>query len=611
MEESKKPQEDKGDYEPLRRNDITTEETSVKEKFERAIHSGGKQIIINDDFFLTETLTIDVDDILIDGQGHTIQASGRNTRIFLVTSNNVTLKNITFKNGNATDEGGAISNVDGTLNIMRCKFIGNTSHEGGGGAIYNMQGKVNIENCRFEANRSNRGDGGAIFNLNGEIDISGDCEFDSNSSKFGGAIYNGKTLNLKNATFKNNTSLKGLSIFNTNDAALSECGFERTEEHDVNANSEIHNLGTLYIETAQKESIQSITRGGFIHLKSTNTKSFKYLNSLIGSGVKEIKLSHDIINKEFKKGIDINHDNTVIDGDGHIIDGFAKGIFNINACNVTLKNIIFRNGSTFEGGAINNKSDSLTLINCSFECNISNDGGAINNEGYIEIKECDFSKNIANETDGGAINNKGEAKLTNCSFTNNSSHNNGGAISNLGRLDIEGGEFKSNRAKNNGASINNAKGASLTLIGTSFENNSAKGKGSVIFNDHHVKMEECAFSNNISTEFSNIIFQHGDKHSHLNIKGCAFSRDAFTNNLIFIENGSCDVNSSAFNITKERENSHVIYNENGILKVKDLEFENISSEIIFNNHVIFIEKNKDMEKYIKSGDKGKPFEYIL
>lgn len=608
----KKHQNDETENEPLRRLDETEiEEIPIKEQFMSEIHCGAKYIIINDDFFLTETLTIDVDDIVIDGQNHTIQASGRETPILLITSNNVTLKNITFKNGNCDKNGGgAINNTSGNLNIINCSFNGNSCHNGDGGAIYNLDGILNIHDCKFIGNYSNRGDGGAIYNLDGEVNISDECIFEKNSSKFGGAIYNGKILNLKNTTFKNNKSVKGLSIFNTDDTTISECSFEITKVNDLKTNAEIHNLGRINIESTQKERIQEITQGGFIHIKNDNAKTFKFLNSLIGSGEKEIKLDFDIFNKEYKVGIDINEDDIIIDGDNNIIDGLGKAIFNINGNNITLKNINFRNGSTFKGGAINNSSDSLTLIDCNFDCNISNKGGAINNEGVMELNNCNFNKNIANESDGGAINNNGELKLNNCNFINNSSHKNGGAINNLNILHINGGEFESNRAKNNGASINNAKNASLNLLNTRFENNIAKEKGSVIFNDNNVEMKKCFFSNNISTEISNIIFQHGDENSHLCINDCIFSRERFSNNLIFIENGSCNVFSSEFKLTKERENSHVIYNENGILKIKELEFENINSEIAFNNNIIFIERNKNMEQYIKQGAEGQPFKYI-
>lgn len=121
-------------------------------------------------------------------------------------------------------------------------------------------------------------------------------------------------------------------------------------------------------------------------------------------------------------------------------------------------------------------------------------------------------------------------------------------------------------------------------------------------------MEKCEFENNIPSESSNIIFQKGDATSNLIITGCTFSRDKFSNNLIFIENGSCDVDTSTFKFAKKRDNSYAIYNENGVLTIKKLEFENITFKTVFNNNIIYFEK--DMEKYIKPGDEGLPFNYL-
>lgn len=601
----KKSQEEKIEERPLRRQDETEEEEiPVIDQFSNAIHCGAKHIIINDDFFLSETFIIDVDDLILDGQGHIIEASGVNAPMFVITSNNVTIKNMTFRKGNASkDGGGAINNIRGTLNIIKCEFLNNVSHTNGG-AIYNLDGTLNIRECTFENNHSDGTDGGAVYNLDGTANIDL-CSFKGNSSKFGGAIYNGKTLNLKNTSFKNNSSRRGLSIFNTNDMTLKACTFERD---DLKENPEIHNMKMLNIEKGQREIIERITTGGFIHLKSENAKTFKYLNSIIGSGEKEIVLDYDIINKEFKKGIDINDDNVTIDGKNNIIDGLGKGIFNINGSNITLKNINFRNGSDFEGGAINNMSDSLKVINCSFDSNISDNGGAISNDGEISLEKCAFSKNIANEGDGGAILNRNKLALSECEFKNNSSEVNGGAVNNAGELKIKDCNFESNHAKTNGASINNAKNASLALTNTLFKFNTSDKKGCVIYNDSDVEMEHCEFENNISTEFSNIIFQNGDEKSNLKIRDCLFSRDKFSNNLIFIENGSCDVISSLFKFRKERENSYALYNENGILTVRRLEFENIDSETIYNNNIIYFER--DMEKYVKAGNKGLPFNYL-
>ena len=61
-------------------------------------------------------IQITKDNIVIDGAGHTIDGAGQ-ARIFNITSNNITLKNINFINGYSNGTGGAISSLN-NLNIL-------------------------------------------------------------------------------------------------------------------------------------------------------------------------------------------------------------------------------------------------------------------------------------------------------------------------------------------------------------------------------------------------------------------------------------------------------------------------------------------------------------
>ena len=101
--------------------------------------------------------------LIIDGQGNTIDAN-KLGRIFYISGNNVTLKNINFKN--ALFSGAA-----------------------GGGAIYFTGTYLTIENCTFESNRN------------------------THSSKGGGAIYGAyrplALINITNSTFTNNSVENG------------------------------------------------------------------------------------------------------------------------------------------------------------------------------------------------------------------------------------------------------------------------------------------------------------------------------------------------------------------------------------------------------------------
>ena len=136
------------------------------------IHSGAKEIVLDSDIVLSdgeeyeylEGIKLDVDDLIIDGNGHTIDAQGL-TRIFCCTGKNITIKNIILKNGYTKDKGGAINN-NGELTITESILTGNTAigvlH--GGGAIKN-RGKLTITDSTLN-NNTTQASGGAIINYN-------------------------------------------------------------------------------------------------------------------------------------------------------------------------------------------------------------------------------------------------------------------------------------------------------------------------------------------------------------------------------------------------------------------------------------------------------------
>ncbi|MDD6047982.1 MAG: Ig-like domain repeat protein, partial [Methanobrevibacter ruminantium] len=146
------------------------------------------------DYYYVGTSGISINkNIVIDGKGHTIDAKGF-SRIFQLTGNHViTLKNIVFINGFASDNyGGAIysaRNRNVTLTIDNCTFRNNTAGPNRGtrgGAIYlRAPRELIINNSRFENNSAYYG--GAIY---GERYIIDNCNFTDNKASFSGsAIY--------------------------------------------------------------------------------------------------------------------------------------------------------------------------------------------------------------------------------------------------------------------------------------------------------------------------------------------------------------------------------------------------------------------------------------
>ncbi|WP_188118068.1 right-handed parallel beta-helix repeat-containing protein [Methanobrevibacter millerae] len=208
-------------------------------EFEELIDSGAKKITLtedvifnNDELEYSKCINLDVDDLIIDGNNHVIDANEKSS-IFVVSGKNITIKNIIFKNGYSQDFG-AIINYSNNFTIECCKFSNNCSDDLGnasGGAILNKAGKINIKDSVFKENRSDYG--GAIYNdsiLNIENSI-----FDSNSSEFeGGAIYNKAKLLIHGSLFDKNVSFKGGAIYNERILNVKSCEFNNNIASDGN-----------------------------------------------------------------------------------------------------------------------------------------------------------------------------------------------------------------------------------------------------------------------------------------------------------------------------------------------------------------------------------------
>ena len=95
---------------------------------DRIIHkSNEKEIFLEDDILFENYekeyyeggIELDIDDLVIDGNGKTIDGDGK-SRIFTVTGKNITLKNITFKNGKShKNYDNKLNNHGGVLRITK------------------------------------------------------------------------------------------------------------------------------------------------------------------------------------------------------------------------------------------------------------------------------------------------------------------------------------------------------------------------------------------------------------------------------------------------------------------------------------------------------------
>ncbi len=147
-------------------------------------------LTLTKDYNITQTISID-NKITIDGKNHVLDANSQR-RIFTL-NDEATLKNIIFKNGKTSGDGGAIHTYD-KLTCINCTFI-NCKSGDWGGAIKGDSGS--IIDCKF-INCTTPNEGGAIYwpgssgNVYNSVFIN--CVAD-----YGAAIYSGNLV--QNSTF--------------------------------------------------------------------------------------------------------------------------------------------------------------------------------------------------------------------------------------------------------------------------------------------------------------------------------------------------------------------------------------------------------------------------
>ncbi|GHV94107.1 hypothetical protein AGMMS50293_04270 [Spirochaetia bacterium] len=145
----------------------------------------------------TKTLVIEGNGIILLGSGITPGASSQ----ILYTSNssgNITIRRIHFKNGKATNNGGAIYNSAGVLKLESCILSGNstTAASEGGGAIYNA-GTLTVTGCTFYGNTSGAY-GGAIYNTSGTLTVTGNIFRENVAAASYNIVYQGGTVSSGN-----------------------------------------------------------------------------------------------------------------------------------------------------------------------------------------------------------------------------------------------------------------------------------------------------------------------------------------------------------------------------------------------------------------------------
>ncbi|WP_407377214.1 Ig-like domain repeat protein [Methanobrevibacter sp.] len=253
--------------------------------------------------------------------------------------------------------------------------------------------------------------------------------------------------------------------------------------------------------------------------KEVNGNTFSDLQDVIyySSAGDTIFLNNDIY-QDSSNYIYVNKTVT-IDGKGHTLDAQQKSsIFYIeHASNVVLKNMIFKNAKSVNGGAIYAGSGLLNVSNCTFINNSAKLGGAV----YCEV----------------------ESSLVYCTFENNSAEQNGGAVFSKKDIDLSFSTFTANHAQKGGAVYcTNNQG---TIIGSDFIGNTAVDGGAIYWDGRKLEMEFDKFMNNTASKNGGAVFLNSCNQIDISYASF-FNSNANEGGALYFLNSAANLVSSFF-----------------------------------------------------------------
>lgn len=303
--------------------------SDLKSIIENAIANGDDSVALDRDFEFTsgedDSLTDGIvinSPITIIGGSHTIDAKNM-ARIFTISSNNVFLKDIVFKNANASNS---------------------NSHGAAGGAVYvetagSAEEHSGISNSTF-INCYSTGDGGALYVKSDYFTLSDSIFTDNTAGDDGGAIdWEGDYGEISNLTASGNSAIS--------------YGTSNSKGGTIIITGSCMKMDQLNITNsiAKADSGHNLIQGGAIFLTGN------YCN---------------ITNSRFE--------NCSVDFDGDDASGGALYVIG-NFTNIIGADFI-NNSATEDGGAVFIHGNDCTLNNTLFTGNIAhNDGGAIEWDG--------------------------------------------------------------------------------------------------------------------------------------------------------------------------------------------------------------------------------------
>ena len=548
----------------------------------------GSTIVLDKSYaYSANDKTIEIkDSIIIDGNGFTID--GKNAvQIMNVTSNDVTIRNLTFVNG-----------------LLRRYYPGtapDTSWTGYFGADISWIGdNGRIENCIFENSTLNPPlpttmvtagfyqYGGALYLQNFTNGVVNNCTFRNLRALAGGGIYIWSTeedsnITISNSSFVNCTAYEwraggGAILVGAKKVNITQCNF--TDNSAIQGGAVLIMHGSRYDTTVPNSTYP---RKGISYMPGDGTviEDCKFTNNTggviegesggYGGSAVYIGAPDCIIR-------DSTFDNNTngMNGGGYggaimilinnpsasdVPKGVNATIFN---CNFTGNNASSSGGSAYYGGAICQLSSytgsfNTNISQCIFKENYAGYGGALYLLGSNTVDNCTFINNTANGYGGALYLTSSDNNVAGCVFEENKAENAQSTISNYGGAVYIGGSsystgsahdnlidncsFEKNTADYGGAVYVANTGENTTIKDSNFTENSAQLQGGAVAVYAPTEIISSRFDSNTAENGGAMYWKDSDGE----ITDSNYTKNrAFSGSAIFLDSGYLNISDSSF-----------------------------------------------------------------
>lgn len=512
--------------------------------------------------------------LTINGQGHKIDGMNM-SRIFVVTANAVSLKNINFANSISNTSAGTIDWRGERGEIHDCTFENSTGIDVG--AVYGEKMKISnssFSNC-YAIYKGNSGSG-ALYLFDSEVF---DCSFvNCRSSGYEcGAIWM-SNFNISRCSFTNCSSPGSGALYIFGKGVLSHCGFKNCFADGVGVltlgsdSSSIFNCTFINCHSSGYAGVLDISGSDF------NISDCSFINcSAVHAG-----------------GAIVFHGNGTLSNSRFINCFSAEGgsaIYTFDEIIIGIENCEFRDcysngtaGATIWGGPYKGSVHNSRFINCHTtggggamwvsNYNISNSSfincaasgaGAVACDKNVTLFKCDFID--CHAIVAGALDMGTDCFASDCSFTNCTADEKGGAICmSLMNTKIEDCNFIKCIADENGGAIAILQ-MDATVDGCKFEKCEADYGGAIFIDNDNAIIRNSEFIDNNAFENGGAIFSG----YYGLVENSTFKANrAYKGNSIWTNRSDLKIKSNRFMLATNENRQDIIYS----IPLKDIRNEN-------------------------------------